>query len=76
MLKFLFPVHTPATVTKNKKDSTWLFIQYNMVKPNFKGPVILLWFRYSFGLKKTKVKKKKRKIPDFSYFLVHPTDSV
>ena len=29
-----------------------LYIQYNTVKPNLKGPVDLLWFRDSIGLKK------------------------
>jgi len=32
-------------------------LQYNTVKPNLKGPVDLLRFRESFGLKKAKIKK-------------------
>merc|ERR1719239_2099398 len=30
-------------------------LQYNTVKPNLKGPVYLLRFRESFGLKKAKI---------------------
>ena len=42
-----------------------MIIQYNTVKPNFKGPAVLLRFTDNFGFKKAKIKK--RKIPDLTY---------
>ena len=51
-----------------------MVVHYNTVKPNLKGPGILLQFRESFGFKKAKIKK--RKIPDLIYLSVHPVDSV
>ena len=49
--------------------AVFLFIQYNTVKPNLKGSVVLLWFRDSFGLKQAKIKKRKN--PDLIYLSVH-----
>ena len=49
------------------------YLQYNTVKPNLKGSVVLLLFRDSFGLKKAKTKKRKN--PDLIYLSVHSIDS-
>ena len=42
-------------------------IQYNTVKPNFKGSVVLLRFRDCFGFKKAKIKKRKNSVFDISF---------
>ena len=38
-----------------------------MIKPNFKGPFFLLWFKDGFGFKKSKDKENKNSGLDISF---------